>query len=142
MRCAIFSGRFDPCHLGHVRSIVKIAKRFDHVFVPILDYPGREVCADRVLLIFKDFFNTVFSLHNVTFLINWIHFGKITLEEYLSFIKAHIGEDAQTMYLSGNQQVIDHMKEIGVANFGFYPRYMDHIYTGTIMKERIKDSGK
>ena len=41
MRVAIFSGRFDPPHIGHVLTKIKIAKEYEFLIVPILDYPDR-----------------------------------------------------------------------------------------------------
>ena len=47
------------------------------------------------------------------------------------FIEENIGKSANVTYLSGNEQVIDHMKNIGVKRYEFFHRFMDDIYTGT-----------
>ena len=137
MKFAVFSGRFDPIHVAHLQSIAQIAKRFDHVLVPILDYPDRAIDAYVVKEIAETLLDTIISINNITFIVNDIHFGKITLEEYNKFISDNIGVNADVMYLSGNPQVIEHMKNIGVKRYGFFKRFYDDIYTGTMIRKEI-----
>ena len=54
---AVFSGKFSPPHTGHILSILKIAKEYDCIIVPILDYPHRFVEAEIV----KNIFDTICS---------------------------------------------------------------------------------
>jgi nicotinamide mononucleotide adenylyltransferase len=140
MKFAVFSGRFDPIHVAHLQSIVQIAKRFDHVLVPILDYSDRAISAHVVKGIAETLLDAMIPINNVTFVVNNIHFGKITFEEYNKFISDNIGENADVMYLSGNPQVIEHMKEIGVRRYEFFKRFHDDIYTGTMIRKEMEES--
>lgn len=139
MEFAIFSGRFDPCHTGHFFSISKIARAFDHVIVPILDYGERLTPASVIKSIFENFFKSVTPLNNITFVLNTIHFGEITLEEYQKFLVNYAGGKVNVSYLSGNEQVLNHMKHIGVERTIYWPRFMDDIYSGTRIRNEIRE---
>lgn len=140
MKYAVFSGRFDPGHLGHVKTMVLIAHRFDHVIIPILDYPERMVPAKVVKMVLESLFQAMSPLNNVTFVINDIHFGKITEQEYIKFIYKEIGSAVDVTYLSGNPEVIAHFKNLGLKH-EFFERSMDEIYTGTNIRREIIDNG-
>lgn len=140
MKFAIFSGRFDPCHLGHVQSIIKIAYKYNHVLVPILDYEDRFIPAKIVKETFESLFNSMSPLNNVTFIVNDIHFGYITEEQYNFYIKMHFGIAADVTYLSGNPEVLAHFKQLGLKH-EFFERSMDDIYTGTGIRKEIIDNG-
>lgn len=137
MRFAVFSGRFDPIHLGHFQTIVNIAKEYDHVLVPILDYPERLVPAKRVKKVFDRILDDVIPLHNITVVINDVHFGKITEKQYNNFLKEHIGIAADVTYLTGNKKVLKHFKDMGLKHEHF-ERSIDFIYEGTKLRGELE----
>ena len=139
MKVAIFSGRFDPLHIGHILTIIEIAKKYDHVFVPILNYSNRFIEVEIILKIFKRIFEHMDNLFfKVTLIVNEIHFGKITSKEYKTLIKSINCENDDVTYLSGNFEVLDHMNKIGIKN-RYFKRTMDEVYTGTNIRNQIKD---
>lgn len=121
-KTAIFSGRFDPVHLGHVLTILKLLDRFDHVVVVILDYPEREGCtAQKALEVFQAVFCKIGGPGTITLVINKIHFARITIDQYFELaIRAGVGDDDVT-YVSGNREVLKHFKDMGIL-CKFIPR--------------------
>ena len=139
MRFAIFSGRFDPVHLGHLQTIVKIAGEYDHVIVPILDYPERAISAGPCKMVLEMILRNVAPINNITVVINGIHFGQMTEKKYNDFIKEHIGVAADVTYLSGNPEVLSRFAALKLKH-KHIERSMDEIYTGTkIRKELLGD---
>ena len=134
---AIFSGRFDPPHLGHVMTILDILTKFDMVIVPVLDYPEREVCSCRdACIIFNKIFLGLNKGGKIQIIANNIHFGKITREEYFKTIGIFLLCPEQCVYLSGNNKVLKHFDTLGVP-FIKWPRSMDNIYNGKKIRKGL-----
>lgn len=136
MKVAVFSGRFDPPHLGHTNTISVLAEPNDFVIVPILDYNGRVlISAEDAKQIFENVFKNI-CIKNVLFIVNNIHFGKITMDQYKEMITG-CGFDynkCDVIYWSGNISVIDHMNSIGIRNVPI-ERSFPKIYSGTKIRE-------
>lgn len=141
-KTAIFSGRFEPPHLGHLHTILNIAKVYGRVLVVILDYPDREVCsADEARDIFNGIFDAMFpDTTRSTFqvIINDIHFATISFAQYDTLLRNNGICINHSIYLSGNTEVLENMKKEGIRS-RFFPRTNDYIYTGTSIREQIKE---
>jgi hypothetical protein len=137
----VFSGRFDPPHLGHLMTILSLCRDYARVVVPILDYPQREACSSQAAMsIFESIFDGLFPeacAGKVEFCVNDIHMGKITAEQYDMFLCSCGLSRDNSVYLSGNPLVITHMESIGVRN-RFIERSFDSIYSGTIIRDGLK----
>lgn len=139
-KTAIFSGRFDPPHLGHILSILELARLYGKVAVIILDYPDREECSvDEA----RDIFNKLFDLffppiarQVIQVEVNDIHFAHISFAEYDALLR-NIGCCMNhSIYVSGNLEVLENMKKQGIKA-RFFARSNDYLYTGTKIREEI-----
>lgn len=142
MNVSVFSGRFDPFHIGHLLTIYRIIKESNIIIIPVLDYEGRVVSAKDTAGQMLEAINPICHGCALLFYIGKTHFSEISREEYLGIVtKAGIGLNNEILYFSGNQEVLDHMKEIGVKNI-FVPRSNDGVYSGTIIREGICQAKK
>jgi nicotinamide mononucleotide adenylyltransferase len=138
---AIFSGRFDPPHLGHVLTIKKLFSaeetvvEIDNVIVVVLDYNDRNACtAEEAVDLFRQVFHG--TNYNISFIINKIHFAEITKDQYLEFLEKIYVDIREAVYFSGNEKVIEHFKnDLGFPYF-FIKRSRD--YSGTDEREIMR----
>ena len=127
-KIAIFSGRFDPPHLGHIITLHKILTCYSKVIVPILDYEGRCLSANDALEAFFEYKLITFPSYmynKVYFLTNKIHFGKITKDEIRDICRL-AGEDddlSKFVYVGGNEEVNEHIKKLKCIEVDYFPRY-------------------
>lgn len=145
----LFSGRFDPAHPGHLITIADLLIKFDKLLVPVLSYRGREACTARESVAIMDgFFDRVMSpmLRNkLVIFVNKHHFGRITKAQLQKYPKFDI-------YLSGNRQVLDHMKSLGYktrrvkripADIRKKVKVdLDKMYSGTEVRRILSESGR
>ena len=101
---ALISGRFDPPHPGHIRTIQKLGLRYWEVVVVILDHKGQSFALEYRKRILEEILHA--SQGNYTVLTNTKHFGFITKEE--------IDEFGCDVYCGGNEDVIQHIKSMGM----------------------------
>jgi len=144
-KTAVFSGRFDPPHLGHLDAILNLGRMYARVVVVILDFPGREAgCADEV----KDLFNHLFdhicspaTRNSYQAVVFDRHFAEISFSEYDCFLR-NIGAClSHSIYITGNQEVIANMKKHMIP-YRYYPHRIfleNYIYSGTKRREEIKE---
>lgn len=131
MKIAVFSGRFDPPHLGHAITILKLCESHDIVLIPVLDYDNRWIEAGEAVRILKK----VTLDSKIRYNVNLVHFGKISAHDYNQLLKRE-GVDQSlnnVIYYSGNVEVLSHMKEIGVK-CEYIERSFDEMYSSTIIK--------
>jgi cytidyltransferase-like protein len=95
----IFSGRFDPPHLGHIATINKLAEEFSTVVVVVLDYGSRRFPISYCMEVLWE---TVREQNKILVKANKTHFGEVTEAELLSFGCSH--------YASGNLSVLRHIE--------------------------------
>lgn len=144
-KTAIFSGRFCPPHVGHILSILELARLYGKVAVIILDYPGREACsADEARDIFNKLFDLVFppiARQVIQVEVNDIHFAHISFAEYDALLR-NIGCCLNhTIYVSGNPEVLENMKK-QMIKARYFARSDDYIYTGTKIRQEMRKDGK
>ncbi len=75
----MFSGRFSPAHLSHIRTLQRIAEEYDKVIVCVLDYPNRYEAIQDTLEILRE------TLHrckgNFEIIINNVNLEHTTQED-------------------------------------------------------------
>jgi len=135
----IFSGRFDPPHLGHVLTILKLCERFGRVIVPVLNYKEREFCnVLEAKSIFDGFFDIISPVNSISsrpeIVINSVHFGEVTKEYYENLLKLYKVLPERCVYMSGNEFVLEHITKLGFRTERA-ARSMDHIYEGTKIRK-------
>ena len=114
-KIALFSGRFDPVHLGHILTIGKLLQKYKKVIVCILDYPGREFCdIGLVKEIFKNFVKLwAYDTRRVRVASNTTHFAYIELSEIKDICGQAWCDIDNVVYVGGNELVNKHIKELG-----------------------------
>jgi cytidyltransferase-like protein len=137
-KVALFSGRFDPVHLGHIITLGRLLKKYSKVIVCILDYPEREVCdIKKAIEILETFLKLwCYERNRVIIGVNKTHFAKISLKE-IEFIcnTAVVSTTFYTyVYVGGNEEVNKHIKSIGFP-VEYIPR--SYFYRATSIREEI-----
>ena len=101
---ALFSGRFDPPHLGHLISILRLSNKFDKVIVVILDYRERAFPVEYARTVLCEALS--FCCGEFQVYTNSKHFAQITRKE--------LKEWGFDVYCAGNMEVLNHIKGLGV----------------------------
>lgn len=97
---ALISGRFDPPHCGHIRTIQKLGERFALVVVVVLDDDTEDSPAWYRMMVLRDILDSSDGHYNV--ISNRTHFSKITREEIESY--------RCDVYCGGNDEVNRHIR--------------------------------
>ena len=102
---AILSGRYVLCHPGHIKTIRREARRFDTLYVYIVDDPKGMVpsywAKETIGFATKD-------LGNVIPILDPCHFGYATQDDIDRLPKYDV------FLVAGNQQVYDQLQGLGV----------------------------
>ena len=147
-KIALFSGKFDPVHLGHILTGGKLLQKYKKVIVCILDYPGREFCDIGLV---KEIFKTFVKLwahdsRRIEIVSNKTHFAYIELSEIKEicdrlWCSVNIND---VVYVGGNIEVNKHIKELG---FPVEYIYRSYFYNATsirgtklVNKEKVEES--
>ena len=129
---ALFSGRFDPVHIGHIIQIMRLGQRFDKVIVPVLDYREQKYPVDYRVQILKEALG--FAKGNYEVFANEHHFGTIKTDE----VKEYIDGYGTFIYVSQNIACIKNMSDMG-----YFVEYVDRAYdnsgTGDFIIKQIKN---
>jgi nicotinamide mononucleotide adenylyltransferase len=112
---ALFSGRFNVPHIGHILTIFKLCREFDMIKIVILDYPGRKVLAHWARDIFDDCLKH--TGYKWKIYINSTHFAKISMEE----LSGYGPFDA---YYAGNIEVLNNIRNFE-KELEFEARWID-----------------
>jgi len=126
---ALFSGRFDRPHIGHVVSLQRLAQKYAMVIVVMLDYPEQQFSVQYR----KQLLCECLAMCKGTFqvLINKEHFAKITEEQLSRY--------AFDVYCSGNQQCLKHIEERG-RKIEFVERAYDYTAQDDRVWQKIKEA--
>jgi nicotinamide mononucleotide adenylyltransferase len=123
MMTGIFSGRFDPVHVGHILTAMKLigGGHCDKLLIVVLDYDGRESTTAEES---KATFDLIFSKTDlpIKVVINSVHFGNINEIQYLTLLSQNGIREMDAIYFSGNESVIGHIKSLGMIRYKFVPR--------------------
>ncbi|WP_449448236.1 adenylyltransferase/cytidyltransferase family protein [Thermomonas brevis] len=122
---AIFLGKFQPPHLGHVRTILSVAKEFEHVIVGITMGEPQVIDYGEA----KDIMQDVFA-HNPKISVQLI---EGTIEGGTSNIDS-LDFD---VVVSGNHKVLEILKERGYVT-KFQPRTEGKGYSGSEIRGLIE----
>lgn len=150
IKFGVLSGRFDPPNSGHFMTIEQLLEEYSMLLIPILDYHGRTGCtADGAKAIFEHHFNMVIQpifRNRINVIINTTHFAEITEGEYYELLKKNNFDYRFTTYLAGNQEVLEHMKEIG-AQCEYVPRVTvegidQYTFESTKIRNRMNETGE
>jgi hypothetical protein len=114
-RIALFSGRFDRPHIGHIIQIMRLGQRFSRVVVPVLDYPEQRYPVQYRVQILSE--ALAMARGNYSIVSNKCHFAKITREEALEF--------EFDVYVGGNIDCIRNMEQLGFETL-FVSRAYDY----------------
>ena len=109
---ALFSGRFDRPHSGHIVQLVRLGKIYDKVIVPVLDYPEQKYPVQYRVQILRD---AVGDYDRFYIFANKEHFAKITLEQ--------IEQYEFDIYISQNIECLRHIESLG-----YKIKYVDRAY--------------
>lgn len=126
-RIALFSGRFDRPHLGHIVSILRVGQRFNKVIVVVLDYPEQEYSVYYRAQMLDEILSN--SVGNYDVIVNKEHFGKITAEQLRKY--------EFDVYASGNHDCLKHIESLG-KKVMYIDRAYDFAATDDRQIQRIK----
>jgi hypothetical protein len=118
----LFSGRFDPPHLGHLLSIARLGKHHE-LTVVVLDYPEQKFPISYRVQIVKEALSYLSGgPYHVE--ANKVHFGKIT--------KGELATHTFDFYASGNLSCVHHMESLGYPCY-----YVERAYEYAATNDRI-----
>ena len=112
-KVALFSGRFDRLHAGHVISLQRLAQRYTLVLVVLLDYPDQQYSVRYREQMLKECLSMCKGMYKVV--VNKDHFAEITKEQVEKY--------DFDVYCSGNHTCLNHM-----AKLGYEVEYVERAY--------------
>lgn len=118
---AIFLGKFQPPHLGHVRTILRLKDRYPNLTIGITE-DTRIMPPEEVKKIFDEVFRDFDSI-STTIVKGVVEKGTATLPEGIEIV------------FSGNEKVLDYFKE--EYETVYVPRTEGLGYSGTEIREAI-----
>lgn len=127
-KIALFSGRFDRPHVGHIISLQRLAQKYALVKVLILDYPEQQFSVQYRGQMLKECLSMCKGTFEVV--VNKEHFGKITNDE--------IDNYDFDVYCSGNQSCLSHIESLGY-DVEFIERAYDYEATDDRIWQKIKE---
>tara|TARA_B100000963_G_scaffold361656_1_gene398486 strand:+ start:4650 stop:5654 length:1005 start_codon:yes stop_codon:yes gene_type:complete len=123
---AVFIGKFQPPHIGHILTIKKLLLEYEQIVVAITEGKPNIISKDKVISIFDD----VLDNKNVTF----------------QPIKGAVDEETAILdfnfdvICSGNMRVLSLLKEQGHKT-RFIERTSDNYFTGTSIRDSFINKG-
>jgi len=121
MKIAFFPGKFQPPHLGHIQTLMKLYPDYDKIFVGITGGEPRILSLEKT----KEIFETVLK-HLPKFkvvLIKGTLVYKESLEELPKF----------DVLVTGNDEVVEWANKMGIKS-KFLPRSTGIGYNGTELR--------
>jgi len=126
MNVAVFCGKFDPIHIGHLIQIKRLRDKYGKVLVDIQDYEGRIMKVEKVIDIIKELIgldDLIFHRYHTSYTID--------LPDYP--VKDNY------VFLTGNKEVIENLR-----NQGFNVKPMERFwkYEASFLRNAIKKVSK
>jgi len=129
MRIAFFPGKFQPVHLGHIITLMKLYNKFDRIIIGITeDKPEVLTQEER-----KKLFNSVLK-----------HLSKFEIVLIKGTIAGSKSADNLPDFdicLTGNQKVIDTLNKLGLKS-KFIKRSRGIGHSGTDLRGLTKENNK
>lgn len=125
---AIFLGKFQPPHLGHIQTIFSIAKEYDELIVGI-------TCGEPKVLEYSTVKNILEDVCSISPKIS-VHIVKGVVEEGTAELE-HLDFD---FIVSGNRKVLSLLEKKGYKT-KFQERSVGIGYSGTEIRNLLKSSG-
>jgi cytidyltransferase-like protein len=117
----VFSGRYDPPHCGHIRSIQELGQQYDHVFIVVLDHEEQKYPPQYRAQILRELLECAKGSYTVS--VNKDHFANIDaakLVQYEPFV-----------YASGNLECLFHVERLGYETL-----YVNRAYSYEASEDR------
>ena len=114
-KIVLFSGRFDPPNPGHVITILRLARIYGYVKVPILYQKGRRYPAQFAKQLFEEIFA---DRDDIEISINESHFAHVMPQDIKAYNPFHV-------YAANNIACLNNMENRGYDVF-FTDRAYDY----------------
>ncbi len=98
----LISGRYDPPHRGHIRTIQLLGQRFKKVIVAVLNHKEQRYSATYRVQVLREILEN--SKGNYEVVENHYHFGEISVDQLLKF--------DFDVYAAGNEKVLRHIEDL------------------------------
>lgn len=127
----LFSGRFDPPHLGHFITIANLTERYQCVIVVVLDQPGADYSTAYRLRFLGDALSILGARVR---LCAWPHhFARVSKKALRDF------PYAWDVYGSGNDECLKHMAKLGYPT-EYVPRSGEYAATQQRVGARVLET--
>lgn len=128
MNTVLFSGRFDPPHPGHFKTIGDLGGKFDMVIVVVLDYKEQLYPVVYRQTVLSDILDMMKG--NYMIIPNTAHFGEITKDELALF--------EFDVYAGGNLDVLRHIEGLGY-DVQYTPRAYDYAAADSRLGKKLSE---
>jgi len=125
MKNVLFPGKFQPPHLGHIITIMKLRKDYNKIIIGITEDKPEVMPQSKRKKIFDDVFKGFIDVETV--IIKGTIEGCSSLKNLPEF----------DVCISGNKNVIKKIREFG-KEAKFIKRSFPKIYSGTRWREDVK----
>ncbi len=116
---ALFSGRLDRPHPGHIITLQRLGQMYDKVIVCLLDYPEQKYSISFRKGVVEEALHHSKGEYVVTS--NKTHFAEITKEELNRLIDIWGWE----VYVNANVTVLNHIERLAYETY-YFPRYPEY----------------
>jgi len=119
----LFPGKFQPPHLGHILTIIKLYHKYNKIIIAITDDKPEVMSQLKRKKIFDDIFKDFIAIETV--IVNGTIEGCSSLKNLPEF----------DICISGNKEVIKKITELG-KEAKFIKRSFPKLYSGTKMRQK------
>ena len=125
---AFFPGKFHPPHLGHLRSIMYLMKKYDTLIVGVSEHiPEAPITTvDNIIGILDSFFEYFDNVELTRIKGTLIHKTDLS------------GLPLFDVLVSGNQDVLDWAEKMGIK-YEFMPRSEGYLFSGTEIRNELQN---